>query len=219
MDTLPSLNQPVRLRDESGHEHASRVEGVADGVLTLGRPLDLPADSALGVGSPLEVSWTEATGAFDRVVEIVAATREGAVALWQTRPVGPAMRTQRRAHVRVALGQPMTLTLERLGTVRALLVDLSEGGVRCRVDARDSTGATDDEHPAPLAEGEQGGVSFTLQGVDFDLPATVYRAVPDGTAVDLVLRLDVTERQATEVRRALFAEQVRLRRLMGTAAG
>lgn len=206
VDALPPLNQPVTIETEDGVEHPSRVQDVGPVTLMLSRPVDVLVGHELGRGSVVQLLWTVEGGLLTRPVEIVASTNEGLVGLWEVAPVGPATRLQRRAHVRVPVTATMTVTVGDEDH-KAVLVDLSEAALRCRIDGPRP------EEDDPLAEGAKAQVAFTVSGQDFSLPATVYRQEPVEGAVELVMLLDITDREATELRKLLFAEQVRLRRL------
>ena len=206
VDALPALNQPVTLETEDGVEHPTRVQDIGPATLMLTRPIDVLVGHELGRGSVVQLLWTVDGGLLSRPVQIIASANEGLLGLWEVAPIGPAVRLQRRAHVRVPVTAAMTVTVDGQDH-KALLVDLSEAALRCRVD-----GARPEEDD-PLAEGARARVAFTVTGDDFDLPATVYRQEPVNGGVELVMLLDISEREATELRKLLFAEQVRLRRL------
>lgn len=219
MDALPSLNQQIALVGDDG-EYASRVEGVNPDSLTVARPFDVPAESTLQVGAMAELTWTTPQAVFRCPVQILESKREGAVALWDVRPTGTITKIQRRAHVRVAVGAPMTIQPEEGDAVRALLVDVSEAALRCHIEVPatppPAKGEADVAQPESLTVARPTTVSFSLAGTDFSLSAAVYRNDRiDATSRELVLTFVIDDNQATDVRKAIFAEQIRLRQLMG----
>lgn len=206
-----STNRPVRLRDESGAEYASRVEAADGTTLVLARPLDLPAASALGTGSRLEVCWTAESGVLRVPVQVVSTGAEGLVRLWHVETVGPVVREQRRSHVRVAVDRPGSL--RRDDSARpCVIVDVSEAAVRCRLEKPAGATAAPEDPPGVEEEVE---IAFALGEEEFSHAAAVYRVVDLDEGVELVLMLQIGEREATRLRRAVFAEQVRLRSLFG----
>ncbi|HEY0889669.1 MAG TPA: PilZ domain-containing protein [Nocardioides sp.] len=213
MDVHPSLNQPIQLIGEDGEEYPSRVEGVDDGRLTVARPFGLPPETTMVVGAVVELGWATDLAAFRRPVRVLDSKREGSVPLWDIETVGPAVKIQRRAHVRVPVGSPMTIVSDDV-TVAALLVDVSEAALRSRVELAQVPAREDADQPDPLAVGQPVTVSFSLAGTAFSLPAAVYRNDEIGAGRrELVLPFVIDESQATDVRKAIFAEQIRLRQL------
>lgn len=206
----PAINQPVLLREHGlefhgrhGGEYASRIEGVEGTLLTLARPFDLPAENDLGEGTRLDLIWTSPHGLHELPVKIVAEDIDGPVRVWRVEPIGPARRTNRRQHLRVATGGLMTLTIDDT-TIGALLMDASEAALRCRVEGR----ARELPEDAPVrTEFAIGGEQFTATGI-------VFRRTTLGTGTELVITLRHDERAATALRRALFAEQIRLHQII-----
>ena len=203
--TLPPLHARLALRAD-GLEWQSRVEAVEDGTLTLARPFDVPIDGGPAQGATLDLAWAEEGAAFHLPVRLVRTVRDGLVALWVVVPQGAPTRDQRRAHFRLTLDTEARLDAGEQ-TLTAHLVDASEAALRLRVD------------PAVrLTAGAEVTASFEVRGEPFEASGTVLRSWPsvraDGEAAsDVVVTLDVDERQAQELRRVLMAEQVRLRRL------
>ncbi|HVX55284.1 hypothetical protein [Nocardioides sp.] len=211
----PTVNQPVLLREhglefqgEYGGEYASRIESVEGTLLTLARPFDLPAENDLGEGTRLDLIWTSPTGLHELPVRVVAEDIDGPLRVWRAEPTGPARRTNRRQHLRVATGGLMTLATEE-ATVGALLMDASEAALRCRVEGR----------ARELAEDTQVRTEFVIGGEAFSATGIVFRRTSLGTGTELVITLRHDERAATALRRALFAEQIRLHQMAGSQAG
>jgi hypothetical protein len=224
---IPDLNQPVLLRGEEG-EFASRVEGHDEGVLTLARPFGLPLETQLDDGAPFDVEWTSGTGLHALPVRVTERTVDGKVRLWQARPTGPARALNRRAHVRVPVATTAVVEVDGRA-IEAFLLDLSEAAVRCLVSGpmpTSATGAQGDESQTdggPVgghrgSDGEQSAgprirVRFALSEQEFDLPGAIYRSTASHTGTELIIMLPEDERTASSVRRAVFAEQIRMRQL------
>lgn len=203
----PGINDPIMLRDSVDREYRSRVEGVEPGVLTVARPLDLPADHDLVPGADLLVTWSCARGIAVLPVRLAGAHTENALPLWSMAVTGTGWVEQRRRYVRVPASSRVTLLPG--GEVPAgeasvgHLVDLSEGALRCTVDAAVADGlANDDEVTAAFRFGEgdfaiAARIGFRRQG-----------ARPREQA-ELVVVFDEPVHEGDALRRQIFAQQVR----------
>jgi c-di-GMP-binding flagellar brake protein YcgR len=116
------------------------------------------------------------------------------VPLWRIRSHPPEVR-QRREYVRV----PVRLTVSS-AFAQLTIVDLSEGGMSC-------------ETPPGLAlrAGRELDLTLDLDGDRVEVVAEVVRARPTGSGmVEAALRFrDVSDADATRIRRYVFAAQVR----------
>jgi c-di-GMP-binding flagellar brake protein YcgR len=199
----PEINQPVMLQGTEG-QFASRVEGLEDdGVLILARPFGLPLDTDLDAGEPFDVLWTTDAGVYELAASVTERYVDGKVRIWHAQPLGPVRRTNRRAHIRVPVTAPVTL--ETAGNkLTATMLDISEAALRCQING-------------PLAEVDEDGVhlQFALGETQFRLDGAIFRATPMGKHTELVITLTLHEQDQTaaELRRAVFAEQIRTRQL------
>ncbi|HEX2901846.1 MAG TPA: PilZ domain-containing protein [Jatrophihabitans sp.] len=211
MPTLPELHRLVTVSDIDGRTFPSRIEDLGPGMLVLARPLNLPLDHEFAPGRLLFVSWPDPDGLTTATGTLVGTRSRGPLGLWDVQQVGELGRSQRRQFVRVpALGP-----IELLGGgdpgapfahLAGHLLDLSEAGLRCAVRREDARRLA----PAMVLT-----ASFALEGKRFELPAQVLRSEPDrrdADAVELVLTFDIGEADAAELRRLVFAEQLRQRR-------
>jgi len=204
---IPEVNQPVLLSGEEG-EYASRVENVNGSALTLARPFGLPLETELDDGLPFEVRWTAPAGLYALPVRVTERAIDGKIRIWHAEPVGTAQLSNRRSHVRVSVSLPVTIEYAE-ETIEAVLLDVSEAALRCQVSEplppQPGDAATSDEPPV--------SVRFSLAGDDFDLDGTVFRSTPTRSVVELVITLPDDNRTAKSLRRAVFAEQIRVRQL------
>ena len=204
----PDVNQPVLLRGQEG-EYASRVEGLADGALTLARPFGLPLETSLDEGRPFDVQWTSTAGMHALPVRVTERSIDGKIRVWHAVPTGPARLSNRRAHVRVAVAIAGTLEVDG-EQLTASLIDVSEAAVRCLI--RDPL-----PPQGPDALVDDGGrpvrIRFALGGQDFALESRIFRHKASQGGTELIVTLPEDERTATAVRRAVFAEQIRVRQL------
>jgi hypothetical protein len=208
---MPEVHRLVTIADEDGHEFCSRIEDVADGMLVLARPLTLPLEHRFDIGRPLLVSWPDPEGLTVAVAKLIGTRARGPLGLWVTE-VEELYRQQRRQFVRVPALGPIELvaTGDEPGApfphVAGHLVDLSEAALRCVLQAVDAEAVAD----APNLL-----VSFALENDRFTLPATMLRAEPsrrDERVRECVLTFRIDDREAGELRRQVFLEQLRIRR-------
>lgn len=211
MDLRPDINEPVVLRAADDREYRSRVEDVGPGVLTVARPHDLPAEGDFGPGAELMVTWGSARGVAILPTRLDASCAEGTVALWSLAVTGDGWVEQQRRFVRVPLAGAVTLgpraDRPEPTTVTGHLVDVSEGALRCTVDA-----ATADELLADRVEVTAG---FRFGDRDFTLAAHVESRRPAPHVADLaevVVVFDEPVREADALRKQVYRQQLQARR-------
>jgi c-di-GMP-binding flagellar brake protein YcgR len=208
---MPGVHRLVTITDSDGREYCSRVEDVGDGLLVFARPLTLPVEHEFAVGQPLLASWPDPDGLTLATVTLIETRAREHLGLWVT-AVEDLRRQQRRQYVRVPAAGPLELTATEGGPIAGRLLDVSEAALRCALrtaDAEAMAGA-----PGLLA-------SFTLAEARFSVPATLLRTEPsrrDDQLAECVLTFDMDEREAAELRRRVFAEQLRLRHARTLAA-
>jgi c-di-GMP-binding flagellar brake protein YcgR len=211
---MPPVHRLVTITDSDGREYRSRVEDVGDGTLVFARPLTLPVEHEFAVGQPLLASWPDPDGLVLATVTLIQTRAREHLGLWVT-AVEDLRRQQRRQYVRVPALGPIELRPTEpvvADGVAGQLLDVSEAALRCALRAADAQAAA--SAPALLA-------SFTLADTRFAVPATMLRAEPsrkDDQLAECVLTFDIDEREAAELRRRVFAEQLRLRRARTAAA-
>jgi hypothetical protein len=208
---MPEVHRLVTIADEDGHEFCSRVEDVGDGILVLARPLTLPLEHQFDIGRPLLVSWPDPEGLTGAIVRLVGTRAREHLGLWVTE-VDELYRQQRRQFVRVPALGPIELVAaggepgEPFPHVAGHLLDLSEAALRCALRSADAEAVADATNLL---------ASFTLDGDRFTLPVTMLRAEPsrrDEQVLECVLTFRIDDREAAELRRRVFLEQLRLRR-------
>ena len=87
----------------------------------------------LAVGERMDVVWRGPDDLLSLPAELVA-VESGADPVWHLRPLGPAIRGQRRASVRAPMLTPV-LFEGSAGPVPGTTLDVSEGGLRVLLDA------------------------------------------------------------------------------------
>jgi hypothetical protein len=205
----PETNSLLRL--DLGHpgseiaaSAASRVEGYEGGDLVIAAPGfegDLQTDVQ---GLPVLVRWTGPRGVFSLETELVE-VRRGLLTTWRVRPVGPVQISQRRNYVRAPLFtaiQLVPVTEEASRTTMGWLSDLSEGGLRARVDG------------LPLLNDAVVEARFQLEEELVTLLGTVLRSGPVDTkskTYEIVVLVEAG-RHADRIRRVVLRQQMLARR-------
>jgi hypothetical protein len=214
------VGEPLVIRDWDGRTYRSRVEDVADTVITVALPADLMVTSPYGEGDQLLLTWTVPSGVTVLPIELVASRTERSIRLWDVVPAGEPWNEQRRAHVRVSVAGVVRLSAvtddaddgaeteddEAPEPVAGRLVDVSEAALQCVGDA-----AVDDERLAP---GTRVRAAFSVRGEDFDIAGVIHSCRPGERAgqVRLVVIFQHTEREADALRKQVFAAQLEARR-------
>lgn len=209
--TTPQVHCLVTLTDQLGRQYRSRIEDVGDGLLVLARPLDLPVEHEFGVGAPVLVSWSDPAGIVEADTELLDSQLPGRLGCWLVRELGPYRIQQRRQFVRVPVPglARISVLAARSGQpgppLTARLVTLSEAAVRCALPAEQALG---------IGLGDPVSVEFALSGNEFELAASVLKLQParhEDRVLELVLLFELDESTAAELRRLVFAEQLRQR--------
>jgi len=191
-DELPVL--PSRVEDVAGTEvlvAAARYVGDLRGP----QPSDI-----------VSLHWTSARGVCSVPAEFVAVERSG-IKVWRLRVLGEVTLVQRRRFARVETGGALSVSGGSaqdadLNTVRmGWMLDLSEGGVRCRVA------------PGAFSVDEPVEVRINLGGEVIVAVGSVLRASPrDRGFEELIVTFPEDHSAADRVRRHVYAEQLRQRR-------
>jgi hypothetical protein len=148
----------------------------------------------------VELRWAGGGGRFRLVASVVFAGDT-----WRLRGEGFAVWTQERHHSRVALKEPITLRTGR-ATLQGLITELSEGGLRCRLQAGTAY---------LLAAGEGVAVDTELDGYQIVGRARVKRVGEIDGGHEVLVALEFTELTPATVvalRKLVRTEQLMQRR-------
>ena len=156
-------------------------------------------------GTACTLTWTAADGIVELPVAYDSTTiwtsDPSVLRLWWMAVTGDAVRIQRREYFRCPIQLPVTVTPGLSGRT----TDLGEGGLRCLLVG----------DPLDAGSAVRADVSLA-DGTTLSVPGSVLRSDPAVRApdhADTVVRFDDPEAQGDDVRRVIFAEQMRLRRL------
>lgn len=199
---LPELRQRVHVRlGRWAVSLPSIVEDLDGNDIILGAPLDLAEDQQPAASERLLVMWEDQAGPHTLPCSFAAVVpRE--LPQWRLAPDGIARGDQRRRHVRASTDGVATLVRDQQ-PIKADLLDVSEGGLRCRLErVEDAAGV-----------GDLVACGFKASGKELDLRGKIVQVhlEPGKPRVLAVSFLDLTGHQADELRRHVFAEQSRAR--------
>jgi hypothetical protein len=183
-------------------------DGLSDDDVLVCAPLDRSQRPvALETGEHLEVVWQD-DGDLRALPVVLLATEVGERPRWLLREAGVLRRGQRRDAVRAPMHIPVRIGPET-EALTGTTVDVSEGGLRCVLDA-DRSGPT---LPAPPSRGDVIRVSALFPDSSVTCLAEVTRRHErDDPRVELSLRfIGLTETQEDVVRRRVFARLRELR--------
>jgi hypothetical protein len=206
-DPLPAVNELIEVSILGGESHRSRVEDVDGDTVTVAAPLNLKVEDLPGIGDLVTIRWSAgARGRYAAPARIVEFVR-GGVPRWITRPTGTVVVEQSRQFVRGGGGEPVVLLRQGqddTSPVQGHVADLSEGGLRARFT--DLEGAV----------GDTVVVTLTLDGETIDATGQIHRTTRDHgePGVQVVVVLDLPERQAQLVRRYVMKHQLAARRVV-----
>lgn len=205
--TLPSLDMRVELEWPGCDGYRSRVEEVGSTVFCVLAPLSFSSRPP-GEGTPLSVRWQTSRGVYVLPVELLTVGMSGPVRLWWLGATGPVSVIQRRAYVRVPASVPIHLD-GPCGPSPAVSVDLSEGGLSCRLAGHRLDPWVFNEVSIPIDEQSLVAAIRTVRvGVD---PLTGRRLLGAGF-------VDLPREVAAHLRRHVYARQIGLRKVNGRAS-
>lgn len=209
LPVLPALDLRVNLAWAGcdGSPYPSRVEEHASTVFAVLAPLALPVGTAPGEGGLLTVSWQTPRGIYRLPSELLAVKVSGGERLWWLAATGPVSVLQRRAYVRV----PASLAIRLdgpCGPSPAVSIDLSEGGLGCRLTGHGLDPWVFDEVTIPI---DDQPVVTSIRTVRYGIDPATGRRLLGANFVDL------PRDTAAHLRRHVYARQVGLRRVAGRA--
>jgi c-di-GMP-binding flagellar brake protein YcgR len=209
MADLPEVNSLLYITVKDELNHRSRVEDRDGALLTVAAPIgagdvEIPED-----GSELTVFWTGTRARYVLPVRMMGRTR-GHPARWHLLALTDPIRKTRRRFVRGGGGGPIELVPKTVeirerraaDAVRGQVIDISEGGVRCRVAQAD------------LVPGDPVVVRVQLGDCSLQILGriTSQRPEPDQPGVDVIVTYHPSEADAQVIRRYVFQWEIAERR-------
>jgi hypothetical protein len=203
----PQIGTPVFLVLGEGVNFRSRLESVDGTAFSVAAPLEIAGPAVLEPGHQFEVFWAPPR---TRVVvpSRLVATSTTAPLRWTLVPTAPARHDNRRQFVRGGAGAAVRLDAEVSGQpASGVLLDISEGGLRCWID-----------EPTSLAAGDHVLATVWLGTNEAQLGGTVHtvRQAPHGDpGQHLILTFDAIEEVAQLIRQYVYAWEIGERRRNG----
>ena len=198
----PAIGSRVAVRlDCCTQDRLSRVEDYSGEVLTLSAPTHPCGASLPSPGTPVSVAWTSPAGVF-RVLTTLVGTQVRPRVTWSLQQQGEVHRIQRREFVRVPKSGFVLLSQDDTQLVKASLVDISEGGMRCVVGSS-----------VHLQRGAGYEASFKIDDDEIQVRVEVVwsRLAHEGLLEAGLRFLDLSRRDADRIRKVVYVIQVRLR--------
>lgn len=203
MSKLPPINGLLHIEVSGNLTFRSRVEDIDGTVFSLAAPIGAGDLELPEPGADLGLVWLEPGKRWSMPVRLLAVSR-GIPSVWKVEPTGPADLSSRRNFVRGGGGgaavvrrttPPIT---EDVGTI----VDVSEGGVRCRMPTGDFV--QQDSVRVQLAIGDR----------ILEVPGAVLSVRPNREehCLDVVVTYELKEAEASIIRRHIFAWELEQRR-------
>jgi hypothetical protein len=215
---LPVVNGLCRVVLGDTDERPSRVEADDDGLLTVAAPWHAAA-LAPAPGESLAIRWPTLRGICEVAATLVSIEREKAVPLWRVQTEGEVRILQRRRFVRADATVPVTLAPMPRGAkqdelpepVIATVVNLSEGGARCRIEGLAELVAKG------LAENRQVDLRLNLGAAVVHLVGLVIRITPElpwtsKDVAEVVVAFEPPEQAGDLIRQFVLHQQVLARR-------
>lgn len=128
--SLPTINSLIDVVVHDGEAFHSRVEDVTGKRLTVGAPFGIHADEIPKIGGPLEVAWLAGDRRLMVEAKLTRLTREPAH--WELEAISAPRLETRRHFVRGGGGERVVLARGD-DSYAGWAIDVSEGGVRCRM--------------------------------------------------------------------------------------
>jgi hypothetical protein len=191
----------------SGRQHRSVVDEVGrtpEDELLLRQPVGLlgPGATVVDPGTALHLVWCSPSGRHD-LMAVFRGLAVDRVRLWRVQPEGLVCTTQQREFTRSGDALPATVRRDEQAWA-GIVVDLSEGGARCVVQA-----------PAMPPADEVVLLDVEVEGQPLLLRATVLASSPlSGSRHELRLAFQSIGRAADVLRRRVLAQQRRARSVL-----
>jgi len=201
------VNSLVEVILDDARTYRSRMEDVADGLLTVAAPIGVGDVEPPQVGDVFELAWADRKARHLVSVRLAALTKERPCR-WLVEVDGEARRDNRRNFMRAGGGGEQVRMarpeVEDAAPVLGRLIDVSEAGIRCWLASCDFTPGEFVQIQATLRDNSLGLVGQVL---------SVRQPGASGKGADLVVTYQVDEASAQVIRRYVMAYDLAERRL------
>ncbi|GII26143.1 PilZ domain-containing protein [Planosporangium mesophilum] len=212
-EPMPEVSSPVSLVHE-GTELESRVEMINGATVVVAAPFNETVEIP-DLGAVLKLSWVAGPrGRYVVDARLTSTARVEGVPMrcWSLTVESEPVLNQRRRFVRAGGGEAVRVRPKERDdiVISGAASDISEGGVRFRIN-----GAKPDAPDRVMLDDGVPVTTVVQLGDDMlDADGAVLRTIDDriGKTVDMIVTLELTERQAELVRRYVMRQQVLARR-------
>jgi c-di-GMP-binding flagellar brake protein YcgR len=212
-EPMPEISVSVNLTHDDS-EFESRIEKIDGRTVVVAAPFNETVEIP-ELGTVLELSWVAGPrGRYVVDATLVSTSRVEGVPMrsWTLTVESEPVINQRRRFVRAGGGEAVRVRPKGRDDVMisGAASDISEGGVRFRINGA----RPDDENRVRLDDGEPVSTVVLLGDDMLDADGAVLRTIDDDIAktVDMIVTLELSERQAEMVRRYVMRQQVLARR-------
>jgi hypothetical protein len=200
VNSLPAINALVDVVLMDGQAYQSRVEDASEKRLTVAAPFGVHAADVPKIGAAMELAWIAGDRRQAVDVRLVELSREQPPR-WTLEAIGSIRLQTRRTYVRGGGGEWVGIVLG--GTVYdGKVIDMSEGGVRCRM-AEDRFDR-DDRVEVRLSLDEQ---TLTMKGT-----ILFVRRDPEHAAYDVIITYETNELMGRAIRGYVLRREMEERR-------
>jgi hypothetical protein len=211
-EPMPEISSPVSLTAGES-ELESRIELIEGKNVVVAAPFNETVEIP-ELGTVMGLSWSAGPrGRYVVDARLVSTSRVEGVPMrcWTLSVESSPELHQRRRFARAGGGEPVRVRAkDRDVVISGAASDVSEGGVRFRIsDARPG-----DAERVTLDDGEAVSTVVQLGSDMLDVDGSVLRTIEDPFAktVDMIVTLQLSERQAEMVRRYVMHQQILARR-------
>ncbi|MEV4513577.1 PilZ domain-containing protein [Dactylosporangium sp. NPDC049525] len=198
--TLPAINALVDVVLMDGEAYQSRVEDMTGKRLIVAAPFGVNTADMPKLGSSVELAWVAGDRRQAVDVRLVELSREQPPR-WSLEAVGSVRLQTRRNYVRGGGGEGVEVTKD--GTAfRGRVIDLSEGGVRCRL--HEDRFDRDDRVDLRIALDEE---TIAIRGT-----VLFVRRDPENDAFDVIITYETTELMGRAIRGYVLRREMEERR-------
>jgi hypothetical protein len=217
-EPMPEISSPVSLSHGDAYLE-SRIELVDGKTVVVAAPFNETVEIP-ELGTILSLSWIAGPrGRYVVDARLVSTSRVEGVPTrcWTLTVESAPVLNQRRRYVRAGGGEPVRIRADGPGIViTGAASDVSEGGVRFRIDGA----RPGDPARVTLDDGEPVNTIVQLGDDMLDADGAVLRTIDDPITrtVDMIVTLELSERQAEKVRQYVMRQQMLARRAAADAA-
>jgi hypothetical protein len=204
--SAPDLNALVDIILVDGQAFHSRVEDTNGKRLIVGAPFGIHASDMPRIGGGLDIAWLAGDRRMVLSVKLRSTNREPP--RWELEVAGTARLQTRRHYVRGGGGEKVELAKSNGDTLAGWAIDVSEGGVRCRI-------AEDRVH-----RDDRVRVRLSLDTEDISLDGTVLFVRPheETEGFDVIVTYQPSEAVGQRIRGYIMRREMEERRRLRASA-